>query len=194
MDKASAFGGLATVADDEDDDMDDAASSTEVSSPQDRASRQESPVLGENSASLDHHEELDTRKQAPSQFFRSDMKTELDENDDSDTSGFANDLIQVSSVYVCLTVMCTFTQTHWQTRKNTELGSPLTVSKSRKHPNVIKIDADSEFEQMAIVSVITDMIEMRLPLVDRSVISQVLKSEYVNLAINGFIAGRTKIA
>jgi len=86
-------GGLATVADDEDDDMDDAASSTEVSSPKDRASRLDSPVLGENSA----REELDTRKQEPIEFFRSEKKTELDENEDSDISGFANDLIQVSS-------------------------------------------------------------------------------------------------
>ena len=62
--------------------------------------------------------------------------------------------------------------------EDSEDDSPSLASQFRKRSTLLKVDADAEFENMAITAWIADMLEMRLPpSVERDTINQVYSSE-----------------
>lgn len=73
--------------------------------------------------------------------------------------------------------------------EDSDTDSPSLASQFRQRSAALRVDADAEFEQMAIHAWMTEMLEMRLPSVERDTISQVLQSDYVKMAVQGFIAG-----
>ena len=54
--------------------------------------------------------------------------------------------------------------------------------------NLGKLDTDAEFEALTITNWIVDMLALRLPL-DRDAINDVLQSEFISIAVHGFIGG-----